>query len=556
VSQVLKVVFLAASDNASTRSSIEAVCRLPDVEPLAILHDQGVTKSSRRLKNFRNNIRRDGIGYPLFRLVASARRFTDGLVARSVGQRQEVPKVLRKAFPDRSFSFGDLARNCSLKVVSVPDLNGEEAVAKLRDLNADLGVVVGTRVLRRNIFSVPRLGCINLHKGRVPDYRGMPPGFWELFDGAASAGITVHFVDSGLDTGDVIATADVPIEPLDTPDTLLEKLHIEGTRTLAAAVSSIQRGSFSRQPQQRSSGKTRSKPSRAQLAQLRKRLPHWQPRGDLAAVLKNLYSLAVYWSGIYAGFRALHRARGNRAAILLHHRVNDWAGDVLTTDLATLAAQLMALTARYPVTDSETLVRAIAEKRPFPATSIAIHFDDCYRDVYTNGAAILKALNVPATFFVNPGFLDTERTFAHDRRRFPFRFENLSSAELRAWTAEGFTVGAHTVNHIDLGTCTVDEARFEIVESGRKLSEILGSPVTLFSFPFGSVRNIRPETAEIVMQSDYAALFSAHGGFASLSSSLSDIPRIGCSGQTTPLALLLEVEGLAPAQLKQSIFRR
>ena len=555
MSRVLKVVFLAASDNASTRSSIEAVCCLPDIQPLAILHDEGVTKSSRRLKNFRNNIRRDGLGYPFFRILESARRFTDGLVSRAVVQRPEVLKVLRKAFPERSFSFDDLARNYSLQVLSVPDLNGEEAVAKLRGLEADLGVVVGTRVLRRNIFSVPRLGCINLHKGRVPDYRGLPPGFWELFDGTASAGITVHFVDSGLDTGDVIARSEVPIEPLDTPDTLLEKLHREGTRILAAAVASIQRENFSREPQQRSSGKTRSKPSRTQVAQLRKRLPHWQHRGDLAAILKNLYSLAVYWSGLYAAVRAWHRGRGNRAAILLHHRVNDYARDVLTADTATFTAQLMALTARYPVIDTVELVHAIAQKRPFAATSIGIHFDDCYRDVYTNGAPILKALNVPATFFVNPGFLDTTRAFAHDRKRYPFRFENLQSAELRAWAAEGFTVGAHTVNHIDLGACTVDEARFEIVESGRRLADILGSPVTLFSFPFGSVRNIRPETADIVMKSDYEALFSAHGGFAEPSSSLSDIPRIGCSGQTSPLALLLEIEGLAPAQLK-SILKR
>ena len=44
----------------------------------------------------------------------------------------------------------------------------------------------------------------------------MPPGFWEIYDQAAAAGVTVHFVDEGLDTGDVIGTATIPIHPFGT----------------------------------------------------------------------------------------------------------------------------------------------------------------------------------------------------------------------------------------------------------------------------------------------------------------------------------------------------
>ncbi len=553
---MLKVVFLTGADSRPTRDAIEAVCGLPDVKALAILLDEGHTVSSRRLKNFRNNIRRDGFSYPFHRILGSVRNVTESLVSRSIVRRPDTLSVLRKAFPERCFSFEDIARKHSLDLWRVPNLNGEEAIAKLESLGADLGVVLGSRVLRRSTFSLPRLGCINLHKGRVPDYRGLPPGFWELYDGAEAAGITIHFVDSGLDTGDVIATSEIPIERFDTPDTVLEKLHEEGTRVLTAVVESIAQGSFRRDPQPRTTRKTRTKPSRAQVAELRKRLPHWRTRPDLAVIFKNFYSLAVYWSGIYAFVRARHRGRGSRAAIFLHHRVNDFAGDVLTTDPETFAAQLLALSRRYPAIDTASLVSAIAEKRPFPATAVTIHFDDCYRDDYTNGAPILKALSFPATFFVSSGFLDTDRAFLHDRDRYAFRFENLSSDELRGWSASGFEVGAHTVNHVDLGTCAADQAAVEIVESSRKLTEVLGKPVTLFSFPFGAIRNIRQETAELVMRSDYQALFSAHGGFVNGSTSLSDIPRLGANGDTHPLYLLLEVEGLAPNQLKKTILNR
>src|SRR5581483_7582260 len=112
---------------------------------------------------------------------------------------------------------------------------------------------------RRHTFGIPRLGCINLHKGRVPEYRGLPPGFWELFDGAASAGITVHFVNSGLDTGDVIATSEVRIDSLDTPDTLAVKLDREGNRVLLEEVREIQRGEVIRRVQPPSSSPARTK---------------------------------------------------------------------------------------------------------------------------------------------------------------------------------------------------------------------------------------------------------------------------------------------------------
>ena len=74
------------------------------------------------------------------------------------------------------------------------------------------------------------MGSINLHKGKAPIYRGMPPGFWELYDGATTAGVTVHHVATKLDAGDIVDTGEVAISPRDTPDSLLEKLHLEGTR--------------------------------------------------------------------------------------------------------------------------------------------------------------------------------------------------------------------------------------------------------------------------------------------------------------------------------------
>ena len=67
------------------------------------------------------------------------------------------------------------------------------------------------RLLREEIFSLPPLGTINLHPSLLPRYRGPNPYFWMYHDMTSEGGVTVHFVDAGEDTGDVIFQASFPI---------------------------------------------------------------------------------------------------------------------------------------------------------------------------------------------------------------------------------------------------------------------------------------------------------------------------------------------------------
>lgn len=370
----------------------------------------------------------------------------------------------------------------------------------------------------------------------------MPPGFWELYDGVATAGVTVHFVDSKLDTGDIVETEDVPIHPLETPESLLEKLHLAGARALARAVTAIQSETAARRPQPQTATKPHNAPTLAQRAALQRKLRHWQPHSNGRVIVKNALYLLVFYCGLYGLVRNLRKT--SRAATLLYHRVNDFSKDVLTVDTETFAAHLLAIRKYYSTISSSELVRSIQQKRRIPPTAVVIHFDDCYRGVFTEGQPILQGAGVPATAFIASGFVGTERQFAHDRQKYPFRYDNATVYDLRAWTAAGFEIGAHTINHVDLGECDLENARLEISGSKSQLEEMLGTPVTLFSFPFGAITNIRPETQLIVRQAGYSALFSAHGGFAGTETSLWDMPRFGVSADHRPLWLLMEIEGL------------
>jgi peptidoglycan/xylan/chitin deacetylase (PgdA/CDA1 family) len=555
--QRLKVAFLLGSDNESTRLAVERVCALPNVHPIVAIQDAERPSFARRFKNLRRNVRREGWKYVPIRCVGALRNLTERFVESAVVSRGEPRRILETAFPDKSFSVQDLSGKYGFTLSSVSNLNGPEALSVLKAADVDLGIVIGTRILKEHIFSVPKLGSVNLHKGKVPEYRGMPTGFWELYDGVASAEVTIHFVDRGLDSGDVLATSRVPISPRETPDSLREKLHEEGANLLASSVSAIQAGSYKRQKQEYGSHKSRSKPTSAEVNELRKKLPHWCERSNASMLAKNLYTLIAYYSGLYSLVRISHRFSPTRACIILYHRVNDYSKDVLTVDTRTFVEQLIALAMRYPIVSTHVLVDTIRQRKKLTPTTVAIHFDDCYRDVFLNGAPILKALGYPAAAFISSGFVDTNRSFAHDRQKYPFRYPNLRAGDVRSWVADGFEIGAHTVNHVDLGKCSIEEGTFEIVESRRQLelllmekeSSIDSHEIPFFSFPFGRNENIRPEMKPVVRDAGYSALFSAHGGFVSSKTDVYDIPRMGSSGQTCALYLLLEIEGLGPAQL-------
>jgi peptidoglycan/xylan/chitin deacetylase (PgdA/CDA1 family) len=324
---------------------------------------------------------------------------------------------------------------------------------------------------------------------------------------------------------------------------------VEGARVLARGVAQIHEGTARPSPQPRSDAKPRTRPTRAQQRELARKLPHWRRQPETWQIIKTVLWLTVYYSGIYSLVRLTRRGRP-RAAILLYHRVNDTSDDVLTASTRRFAEHLVTLRRYYRVESTETMVGQIATRQPAKATAVAIHFDDCYRDVRTNAGPLLHAAKAPAVAFVSSGFVDTDRAFQHDLDKYPHRFENFRSEDIRELPELGVSVAAHTVNHVDLGKVDPAQARKEVFESRRQLEQITRQPVSLFSFPFGGFHNIREEVRDMVMEAGYQALFSAHGGFIGKDTSLYDIPRIGVSSDHSPLALMMELEGLSLAHLR------
>jgi methionyl-tRNA formyltransferase len=91
-------------------------------------------------------------------------------------------------------------------VTEVPYINHPEVGALATRLQPDIIAVFGTGLIRGPLLSAGRLGIINLHGGLSPRYRGSDCTFWTLYNGEIDqVGCTLHFIDRGIDTGDLIA---------------------------------------------------------------------------------------------------------------------------------------------------------------------------------------------------------------------------------------------------------------------------------------------------------------------------------------------------------------
>ncbi len=130
----------------------------------------------------------------------------------------------------RGDSIETLAKARGIPVLDTPSVNDPGYIARVRGLAPDVVMsVAGPEIFSPGLLSAARLGCVNIHSGRLPEYRGMMPTFWQLIHGEPAVTVTVHRMVEALDAGDVLATADFPLRPRDSLDRV-----IRGTKRLGA----------------------------------------------------------------------------------------------------------------------------------------------------------------------------------------------------------------------------------------------------------------------------------------------------------------------------------
>lgn len=137
-----------------------------------------------------------------------------------------------------------------------PDrINDPSTVEALRALGADLFVLSGySRILKPAVFELPPAGCINLHGGKLPEYRGCAPINWQIINGETVGGCCILYVDAGIDTGDILAQVRYEIGPDDTAADVVDRQLALFPRLLLDVIAQIKNGTARALPQDRSAG--------------------------------------------------------------------------------------------------------------------------------------------------------------------------------------------------------------------------------------------------------------------------------------------------------------
>lgn len=145
----------------------------------------------------------------------------------------------------KNIQFSDVkkfALEHNLPILQPEKLKSPEFLAQLKEIDADLFVVVAFRMLPKEVWAMPKRGTINLHAALLPDYRGAAPINHAIINGETETGITTFYIDEQIDTGKIIMQERCAIEPEDNIGTLYDKLMFIGAEAVCKTVDIIASG--------------------------------------------------------------------------------------------------------------------------------------------------------------------------------------------------------------------------------------------------------------------------------------------------------------------------
>jgi peptidoglycan/xylan/chitin deacetylase (PgdA/CDA1 family)/folate-dependent phosphoribosylglycinamide formyltransferase PurN len=528
-----KVVIITAGLNLfSVRKGIAELARnFPQVDWLVLEHTPRKSAGV-LLRNQWRNIRKNGWRWIPYQ--------AHDVAARVMGKWRHAPSRPESA-PGAQYSRAAVLGLPRLTHLRSEDLHGEDTLARVRAFGPDLGISLAAPILKASLFAIPRGGTINLHKGKLPDYRGMPPAFWEFVDGAQEFGCTVHRVDSGLDTGPVLLEHTLPRSRYSTVRGVQLELDEVGVRLTCEALGRLRDGTAAWKPQ-RAGGRTHTKPTLRQVAAMRE---HAADAGGMQ--LERLGKGLFFWSYVALArpLAARWLAWGNRQRIvvLLYHRVSDELRDSLTVGIEQFDAQMEWLSRHHQVVSIVDIVQGGKLPRDAARPVVAVTFDDGYLDNYEHAVPILLRHQVPAAFFVSTGMIEQDAGFPHDLKRIGKALPTMNWDQLREMHALGFTIGSHTVTHLDCGSADPGTVLRELVESRDALKRNLGVDEAIFAYPFGGRANMNPAALQLVKEAGYAGCLSAYGGCIRGPVDSYNVVRAGIGYNHSALAFRAALEG-------------
>lgn len=118
-----------------------------------------------------------------------------------------------------------IANKYGISLFEEININNSECINNIRKLQPDLIVSVNfAQILKKEMINIPTKGCINTHASLLPMYKGRAPLNWAMINGEKEVGVTVHYIEEGIDTGDIIIQEKIIVDEKDYINDILKKV--------------------------------------------------------------------------------------------------------------------------------------------------------------------------------------------------------------------------------------------------------------------------------------------------------------------------------------------
>ena len=149
-------------------------------------------------------------------------------------------------------------------------INSEESLSLLRSLDADLFIsITGNQIFKKPRLEIPRLGTLNLHTAILPKYRGLMPSFWVLKNKEKQTGVSVFFVDEGIDSGPILVQQKLNIQNMSQWE-LIRMTKFLGMEAIIEGIELVQSGDYELIPNNEQDSTYYSFPTRQDVIEFKK----------------------------------------------------------------------------------------------------------------------------------------------------------------------------------------------------------------------------------------------------------------------------------------------
>lgn len=146
-------------------------------------------------------------------------------------------------FTGQHYSVKSVCQEYNMPYSHCDNLNSQSFLQHCRELNIELIASVSpSQIFKEDLINLPKHGCINIHTAKLPKYRGLYPTYWAMAHGEKTLGVSIHYIEKGIDTGKIILQDELEIPSNATLDYMLKTTKLKGAELLLEAINQIDVG--------------------------------------------------------------------------------------------------------------------------------------------------------------------------------------------------------------------------------------------------------------------------------------------------------------------------